>query len=898
MSKSSLVKNVAMIGCLVLIASLLAAPVSLAASPTWTRIANAGVTDPNNNALLPGVLINGKLTVGAASIMGNPVTMYSYDTSFHKLYQQGFGSANNVRLMPWAQYKGEVYIGTENYASGGELWKWSGTGNPTLVRGNGWGAGAASYQVNPVCVFQGNLIMATANPNGLSMFKFDGTNWTRIVGQGAAGTITGPGFGDPDTEAISATEYSEFNGKLILAVSNLADGVQVYSYDGTKFARIGHPGAGSWPSSHDSGYAATSVVNNKLYLATGNFMIMGPGPNPPELWSYDGTKWTKMALSGGLQNTNNFFLQPFVRGADLYVAAWNITNGCRIYRRKGSGFIAFSNNGFNNMSFQNIIALLASYNGKLFGLTGNPNGGEVWTTPIGPSINRLVPESGPYGTVVTIEGHDFGISRGDSTVTFGGVEAQVLSWSDLSIQALLPYKASTGPVQVKTSRGNSNKVNFTLTLSKTWYFAEGTTRDNAADGKFEDWICIQNPGSNDAHVTLTYMLADGTNKEQKTTVAKKSRKTISVNDFLGSDKDVSTLVSADELILAERPMYFNYRTKWTGGHDVIGLPAPRKNFYFAEGTTRANDIDGYFEEWLTLLNPNDKDTNVNVNYILGTGQTVTKSYPVKKKSRYTVDVNGAVGPNQDVSCVVNGDDPIVAERPLYFNYHNKWTGGHDVIGAPGPDTTFYFAEGTTRDNPTDGAFEEWICLENDNNGAATATLTYYTDQAGTQTQSVPVPAKTRVTVDVKLKLGADIDNSCMISSDLPLLAERPMYFNYHNVWDGGHDVMGCAAPKKNFYFAEGNTLSDFATWIAVMNPGNKDAHVIFHYMLGDGTNKDVDATVAPRKRFTRDLSSDVGAGQDVSIWIESDSDVVAERPMYFNYHGWCTGGHDTLGYGI
>jgi len=40
------------------------------------------------------------------------------------------------------------------------------------------------------------------------------------------------------------------------------------------------------------------------------------------------------------------------------------------------------------------------------------------------------------------------------------------------------------------------------------------------------------------------------------------------------------------------------------------------------------------------------------------------------------------------------------------------------------------------------------------------------------------------------------------------------------------------------------------------------------------------------------------AGQDVSIWIESDRNIVAERPMYINYHGWCTGGHDTLGYGI
>ncbi len=24
--------------------------------------------------------------------------------------------------------------------------------------------------------------------------------------------------------------------------------------------------------------------------------------------------------------------------------------------------------------------------------------------------------------------------------------------------------------------------------------------------------------------------------------------------------------------------------------------------------------------------------------------------------------------------------PIVAERPMYFNYRGAWTGGHDVIG--------------------------------------------------------------------------------------------------------------------------------------------------------------------------------------------------------------------------
>jgi len=908
MSKASLMRMIVILGCLALVAGLLAVPVSVAAPATWTKIKGSGITDANNRVLLPGVIINGKLTVGTGSVFGGAkVQMYTYDTAFHKLGSLGLGS-NNTRLMPWAEYGDEVYIGTENTTAGGELWKWSGTGNPTKIKDSGWSLGPAYDTVNPIVVYKNRLLVSVGRglpavgPPGLRLYEFDGDNWTQIVGQGAAGTSTAPGFGNDDNESIFGIEYSELDGKLILPVMNANDGLQVYSYDGSKFTRIGKPGAGSWPTSHYSGQAATSFVDNRLYLGTGR--QLGPGADPAQLWSYDGKKWTKITLSGVLDQANNFFYQPFARGADLYVAAWN-AGGCRIYRKQGSGFTAFSKNGFDNATpaTMNWTALLASYNGSLFGLTGNfVAGGEVWTTPIAPCIDKApVPSSGPYGTEVTIEGHDFGVEQGDSVITFDNMEAKVLSWSDLSIQALLPDKATTGPVKVHTkTRGDSNEVTFTLTLSRTWHFAEGTTRDNATDGKYEEWICIQNPGKTDANVTLTYMLTDGTNEEQKVKVGKQSRYTVSVNAFLGADKDVSTMVESDQLILAERPMYFNYRSKWTGGHDVIGVPIPRKDYYFAEGTTRGNAIDGYFEEWLCLQNPGTKDTLVTVEYLLGTGQTVSKNYTVGKKSRYTVDVNAEVGANQDVSCVVESLFPIVAERPMYFNYHDKWTGGHDVVGAPGPDTTFYFAEGTTRDNPADGSFEEWVCLQNATDTDTTATITYYTDQAGTQTQDVDLPRKTRVTVDVKARLGAGVDNSLKVTSsdNVPILAERPMYFNYHSVWDGGHDVMGCNAPRRNFYFAEGTTLPDFATWLAVMNPTNKDAHVTFHYMLGDGTNKEASVTVAAGKRYTRDVLSDVGADQDVSIWVEADRDIVAERPMYFNYHGWATGGHDTLGYGI
>jgi len=437
-------------------------------------------------------------------------------------------------------------------------------------------------------------------------------------------------------------------------------------------------------------------------------------------------------------------------------------------------------------------------------------------------------------------------------------------------------------------------------VSHNWYFAEGTTRDNPNDGTYEEWLCLQNPGAADAQVTLTYMLGEGTTENQYVTVEAEGRLTVSVNDFLGPDKDVSTLVESDQFILVERPMYFNYRNKWTGGHDVMGVPVPRDSYYFAEGTTRDNANDGSYEEWLCLQNPGGTDADVKVTYMLGTGQNIEETYPVGATSRETVDVNTVVGPDQDVSMLIESTQPIVAERPMYFNYRNKWNGGHNVVGAPGPDTEFFFAEGTTRDNANDGSYEEWLCLQNPGDTDADVTITYYTAQAGTQTEDVTVGAGSRCTVDVKLKLGADVDTACKVEStnNVPILVERPMYFNYHSIWPGGHDVMGCNAPSKSYYFAEGTTLTDFNTYVAVMNPGANAATVKFTYVIEGEPSQQTTVTIDPGKRFTLDVASVIGVNKNVSMLIESDEQIVAERPMYFGYKGWCAGGHDTLGYGI
>jgi|SRR5665647_539671 len=151
------------------------------------------------------------------------------------------------------------------------------------------------------------------------------------------------------------------------------------------------------------------------------------------------------------------------------------------------------------------------------------------------------------------------------------------------------------------------------------------------------------------------------------------------------------------------------------------------------------------------------------------------------------------------------------------------------------------------------------------------------------------------TVDVKLKLGPNVDASCVVKSDQPILAERPMYFDFKGIWTGGHNVIGCAGPMRAFNFAEGTTRAGFSTWVAVMNASSGNANVTIEYMLSNGTNKKVKVQVAPKQRYTREVLGDVGADQDVSIQVSADRDIVVERPMYFDYHGWASGGSDTLG---
>jgi hypothetical protein len=501
-----------------------------------------------------------------------------------------------------------------------------------------------------------------------------------------------------------------------------------------------------------------------------------------------------------------------------------------------------------------------------------------------PRVTGISPNPAAPGDVVMVTGTSFGLSQGSGTISFAGkAPASVRAWSDMKIEAVLPSDVESGDVFVTTASGTSNPAS--LGISTVWYFAEGTTRSG-----FEEWLCLLNPGERAAQVTVYYMTASSGVIERGYTVGARSRFTLSVNHEVGPEQDVSIKVVSDEFLVAERPMYFNYRGVWPGGDNVIGARAPSTEWYFAEGCTRSG-----YEEWLCLQNPGSTATLVRATYLIGGEAPQVRTYELAPRSRSTVFVNLEVGPEKDASVNLKADAPIVAERPMYFLAGGYWAGGHDVVGATSPSAEWYFAEGCTR-----VGFSQWLCLANPNDAAAQVDVSFVLGSGEVKPYPrLSIPPKSRSTISVFAAVGAGQDVATMVRSDSPIVAERPMYFNYSGKWAGGHDVMGARSPAERFYFAEGYTGAGFEEWMCIFNPSpDRTAQVKVTFMFKGGGTQELQREVGPYSRVTFSVNYAAGFDKEVSAVVESTNGVgvVAERPIYFNYSGKWAGGHDVIGY--
>lgn len=208
-------------------------------------------------------------------------------------------------------------------------------------------------------------------------------------------------------------------------------------------------------------------------------------------------------------------------------------------------------------------------------------------------------------------------------------------------------------------------------------------------------------------------------------------------------------------------------------------------------------------------------------------------------------------------------------------------GGHASQGISELSRDWYFAEGYTG-----GDFNTYILIMNPNHEEAVVDTEFMRPDGSVILSRHMVKPLSRFTVHLDKISGLDnAEVSTHIHSNIPVAAERAMYFDYMGR-NGGSSSCGVRSPSLKWYLAEGYTGPGFDEYLLFQNPSRYEARVRVTFMLRDGTRVKKVYSIKPRSRFTLKVNDVPEAAlQDVSTMVESNVGIIVERAQYFEYAG-------------
>jgi hypothetical protein len=203
------------------------------------------------------------------------------------------------------------------------------------------------------------------------------------------------------------------------------------------------------------------------------------------------------------------------------------------------------------------------------------------------------------------------------------------------------------------------------TLSRMWYFAEGTT-----ERPYQMRLLVLNPGNTVANTTIRFLTPDGNQLARRYAIPPTTRLVVDVNEVV-PELGVSTVVESDRSLAVERSMYFN---DGNAGTVTVGATEPAYVWRFADG--RTTDAT----EYLLLSNPGPNRAKVTVEFVLANGTKAPRDILVPGGTRYTMAVHELFPGQSQISATVRSTQKIVAERSLYPGGGVR--GGSTALGVP------------------------------------------------------------------------------------------------------------------------------------------------------------------------------------------------------------------------
>jgi hypothetical protein len=218
-----------------------------------------------------------------------------------------------------------------------------------------------------------------------------------------------------------------------------------------------------------------------------------------------------------------------------------------------------------------------------------------------------------------------------------------------------------------------------------WFIAEGAT-----GGFFDLYILIGNPSDQDATVTITYLLPDGSHFDKTYPVARLSRRTIAVDgeDARLADTSVSAVVTSTNgvPIIVERSMWWP-SPNWYEGSLTAATTETATKWALAGGRTGFRPED---ETYLLVANPGDADANVTFSLVVyssangGTPYRCIQTVRVPAHGRQTSGIKDICTTQPyfaSIAGTVTSDGPgIVVERATYGSTDTQfWAAGASTL---------------------------------------------------------------------------------------------------------------------------------------------------------------------------------------------------------------------------
>lgn len=344
-------------------------------TPGWRQSNINGFGDWDNQSVFAMTTFANQLYAGTLNFTtGGQIWRSGDGANWSSVMTNGFGSVNNVGIDDLAVFNNQLYAGTWNYTDGGQLWRSADGTTWTQVTVNGFDP-LSNPDVEHFTIYDGQLYFGTYSDgtHGAEVWRSpsgDSNDWTQVVGNG---------FGDGNNDGILS--FSAHGGFLYAGTTNGATGAEVW--------RSASGAAGDWSQVSLDGLGDPERVNVSALASYNGYLYAsvrrayGAGGN--EIWRCqvcDGADWAQIS-AGGLGDPSNEGASSLeVVNGRLYLVLGNWGKGLSVWRTDDGlnwGQIALHGFGSSNNGAPYWDNSVTSFGGTLYVGTNNwSSGGQVW----------------------------------------------------------------------------------------------------------------------------------------------------------------------------------------------------------------------------------------------------------------------------------------------------------------------------------------------------------------------------------------------------------------------------------------------------------------------------------------------------------------------------------------